>query len=100
MVYILTYIKMFKIFKLLSQNHNKFISYIESSLSNINFFDDLGNLIFNIFLSLIFLHVTKYVHILIGRNSYPNWIIKNNISEKDFDCPWHIYHIMQKGLQH
>ena len=99
MVYILTYIKMFKIFKLLSRNQNKFISYIESSLSNINFFDDCGgNLIFNIFLSLIFLRVT--VHILIGRNSYPNWIIKNNISEKDFDCPWQIYHIMQKGLQH
>ena len=54
----------------------------------INFFDDLGNLIFNIFLSLIFLHVPIYVHILIGRNSYPNWIIKNNISEKDFDWPW------------
>ena len=84
LIYLLTYIKMLKIFKLLSRNQNKFISYIESRLSNINFFDDWGNVIIAIFLSLIFLHVTICVHILIGRNSYPNWIIKNNISENEF----------------
>ena len=30
------------------------------------------------------MHVTTCIHIIIGRNSYPNWIIKNNISENDF----------------
>jgi len=83
-LYLLTFLKMFKTYKLLSRNQNKFISLLESFLSNFKFFNDWSNLIFRIFLALIFLHVTVCIHIVIGRNSYPNWIIENNISEDSY----------------
>ena len=83
-LYLLTFLKMFKIIKLISRNQNKFIALLENNLSNIKFFNDWGSLFFQIILSIIFLHVTACIHIFIGRNSYPNWIIENNISEDNY----------------
>ena len=42
-------------------------------------------MIYQILLSFIFLHVTACIHIFVARNSYPNWILENNISEDSFD---------------
>ena len=84
LLYILTFLKMFKVLKIFSRNQNKFISIVEDFLSNFKFFNDWNNLIFHVILSLIFLHVTVCIHIFVGRNSYPNWIIKNNISEDNY----------------
>ena len=84
LIFFITFLKMIKLIKIISRNQNKFISLIESFIFNIDFFNDWGDVIFKIILSLIFLHVTTCIHIIIGRNSYPNWIIKNNISENDF----------------
>jgi len=84
LLYILTFLKMFKLTKLLSRNQNKFLSLLERFLSNFKFFNDWSNLIFQVILALIFLHVTVCIHIIIGRNSYPNWIIENNISEDSY----------------
>ena len=88
LIYLLTFIKMLKIIKILSRNQNKFVTLIESNIMNNKFFSDWGNLIFQIVLALIFLHITACIHIFIGRNSYPNWIIENSISE---DSYWTIY---------
>ena len=84
LLYLLTFLKVLKIVKIISRNQNKFISLIEAFLSDYKFFNDWNNMIIQIFLSLIFLHMTVCIHIFIGRNSYPNWIIENNISEDNY----------------
>ena len=84
LLYILTFLKMFKIMKIISRNENKFITLLDTNLSEYKFFNDWGNLIVQIVLSFIFLHVSACIHILVGRNSYPNWIIQNNISEDNY----------------
>ena len=84
LIYLITLIKIFKIFKILGRNQNQFISYIWSYLSNSTFIDNWGNMICEVILGVFFLHITACVHIIIGRNSYPNWIIKNSLSEENF----------------
>ena len=84
LLYLLTYLKMFKLMKIISRNQNKFLSFIDSSLSNIKFFNDWNSILSQIILSIIFLHVSVCIHILIGRNSYPNWITENRISEDSY----------------
>ena len=85
LIFLLTNLKCFKILKILSRNQNKFVSFMESWLTDMKFFNDWGNMIYQILLSFIFLHVTACIHIFVARNSYPNWILENNISEDSFD---------------
>ena len=84
LIFLLTILKCLKILKILSRNQNKFVSIMESFLTDIKFFNDWGNIINQIILSIIFLHVTACIHIFVGRNSYPNWILENNISEDSY----------------
>ena len=84
LIYMLTLIKIFKIFKILERNQNQFISFIWSYLSNTAFIDNWGNIIYEVILAILFLHISACIHIIIGRNSYPNWIIENNLSEENF----------------
>ena len=77
-------IKVIKIFKILDRNQNQFISLISSYLTNSTFIDDWGTIIFEVILAIFSIHITTCIHIIIGRNSYPNWIIANNLSEKNF----------------
>ena len=84
LIYLLTFIKIFKIFKILERNQNEFISFIWSNISNSSFIDNWGNIIYEVILAILFLHISACIHIIIGRNSYPNWIIENNLSEEKF----------------
>ena len=84
LIFLLTILKCLKILKILSRNQNKFVSLMDSFLTDIKFFNDWGSIINQIILSIIFLHVTACIHIFIGRNSYPNWILENNISEDSY----------------
>ena len=84
LLYLLTFLKMLKLLKILSRNQNKFVSLIDTTSANIKFFNDWNNIFSKIILSVIFLHVTVCIHILIGRNSYPNWITENRISEDNY----------------
>ena len=84
LIYMLTLIKILKIFKILERNQNQFISIIWSKMSNSAFIDNWGSIIYEVILAILFLHISACIHIIIGRNSYPNWIIENNLSEANF----------------
>ena len=81
---LLCFIKLIKIIKILARNQNQVISFIWSHLSNTSFIDNWGTIIFQVSLALFCLHITACFHIIIGRNSYPNWITEHNLSSSDF----------------
>ena len=81
---LLIFIKVIKIFKIFSRNQNKCISFIWSYLSNTSFIDNWGKIIFHVVLALFCLHITACFHIIIGRNTYPNWITEHNLSTSNF----------------
>ena len=84
LIHVTSMIKIIKIFKIMDRNQNQFVSYIWSHLSNTTFIDNWGTIIFEVVLAIVFLHITACIHIIIGRNSYPNWIISNNLKESNF----------------
>ena len=84
LIHLVSFIKIIKIFKILDRNQNQFISFIWTRLSNTSFIDNWGNIIYEVTLAILFLHITSCIHIIVGRNSYPNWIIVKNLSESDF----------------
>ncbi len=84
LIYLISFIKVIKVFNILDRNQNQFISFILSRLSNTTFMDNWGNIIFEVILAIIFLHMTACINIIVGRNSYPNWIINNNLSANNF----------------
>ena len=86
LIYLSTMIKIIKIFKIMDRNQNQFVSYIWSHLSNTTFIDNWGTIIFEVVLAIVFLHITACIHIIIGRNSYPNWILDNNLTESKFSA--------------
>ena len=83
-MHLLCFIKLLKVLKISNQNQNQFISFIWSHLSNSAFIDNWGTLIFQVILAIFSLHITACFHIIIGRNSYPNWIIEHNLSTSKF----------------
>ena len=83
-LHLFSFIKLIKFFKIIKRNQNQFVFLFLSHLSNASFIDNWGSIIFEVILALLALHITACIHIIIGRNSYPNWIIKNNLSESNF----------------
>ena len=84
LIHLICFIKIIKVSKLLNRNENQFVSFIVSHFSNTSFMDNWGTLIFEVILTILALHITACIHIIIGRNSYPNWIIINNLAESNF----------------
>ena len=84
LLHLFCFLKILKVFKLMDRNENQFISLIWSHLSNSSFIDNWGNIIFEVIIAILILHITTCIHIIIGRNSYPNWITVNNLSANNF----------------
>ena len=84
LIHLACFIKIIKVSKILNRNENQFVSFIISRLSNTSFMDNWGTMVFEVILTILALHITACIHIIIGRNSYPNWIILNNLSESNF----------------
>ena len=84
LIHLICFIKIIKVSKLLNRNENQFVSFIVSSFSNTSFMDNWGTIIFEVILAILAIHITACIHIIIGRNSYPNWIILNNLTESNF----------------
>ena len=84
LIHLLCFVKLLKIIKILERNQNQFISFVWSKLSNTSFIDNWGAIIFQVSLAIFCLHITACFHIIIGRNSYPNWITEHNLSASNF----------------
>ena len=80
--YILLIFKTFKIFKVISKN--KTLNKIEELLEEIDFLLINENVFFTILLLFISIHISACLFIFLGRNSYPNWIIKYNLQNESF----------------
>jgi hypothetical protein len=65
-------------------NGKNTISSLMENLSQNEFIDNYGNIIFAIFYSLIFLNFSASIYIFIGKNSFPGWIRKIDIIDSSF----------------
>ena len=81
-LYLLILIKIIKVYKMLKQNST--ISTFGEILSQNEFIDNHGYIIFAIFYSLIFLNFSANIFIFIGRNTYPGWILKIHLQDSSF----------------
>ena len=85
LIYLLCYVKLLKFIKVFERNQNQLVSFIWSKLSNTSFIDNWGAIIFQVSLAIFCLHITACFHIIIGRNSYPNWITEHNLTASNFN---------------
>ena len=81
-LYIIILVKIIKIYKLF--NNSIIISNIQEILSKNEILDYYGNFIFSVFISFCFLNLCACLFIFIGKNSYPNWIIKMGFQDESY----------------
>ena len=82
--YLFTLIKIFKMFKIINTKNNRFISILWENISYLSFIENWGTIIYEISLFIFGLHISACMHIFIGKNSYPNWIISNGLADSSF----------------
>ena len=76
-------VKILKIIKIVDKKTNLAINNIIKFLDKFPCFENY-EFLFEFFLSLSVIHITTCIHIFISRNSYPNWIISNNLIESSY----------------
>ena len=80
LIYNLIIIKIIKVYKML--NYNSTISYISEIFSRDEILERYGSFIIIVLLSISCLNMCTCLFIFLGKNSYPNWIIKINIQDQ------------------
>ena len=84
--FILISLRLLKVFKVYSKN--KFVKECLNFLSHHHHFSQWGSLYLDIFVFFMGLHFVASLFIFIGRNQYPNWILKLELENSSFI---HIY---------
>ena len=77
------FLKLLKLFKIVDKKRNLAINNIVKFLEEYTIFENY-EFIFEVFLSISVIHITTCLNIFISRNSFPNWIIVNNLVESSF----------------
>ena len=72
---LLLILKTIKISKVLSHKKNRVIEFLYESISEFYYLEQLLNTIIYIILCLAFFHTLICIHIFLGENNYPNWLI-------------------------
>ena len=80
LIYNLLIIKVIKVYKML--NYNSTISSISEIFSRNEILERYGSIILTVLLSISCLNMCTCLFIFLGKNSYPNWIIKLNIQDE------------------
>ena len=80
--YLLLLFKIIKVYKMLRENNA--ISSFGETLSDIEFIDNYGYILFIIFYSLSFLNLCSSLFIYLGRNSYPGWIKRIDMYDESY----------------
>jgi hypothetical protein len=80
--YIFTFIRKLKFIKLFSMDGN---NYFISFLNEFEFFTFYGNIYLYFLIFLVLLHNISCIYIIIGKFTYPNWIIKLDLNNNDFN---------------
>ena len=78
-LYLLILIKVIKVYKMVKEN-STITSFVEM-LSENEFIDNYGYILFILFFTLIFLNFSASIYIFIGKNSYPGWIMGIHIQD-------------------
>ena len=81
-LYLFILIKIVKVYKLFKENHT--ILSLGEAISQIEFFDNYGYILFAIFYSLSFLNLCACIYIFIGEHSHPGWLVKINIQDQPY----------------
>ena len=79
--YILTFIRKLKFIKLLSMDGN---NYFLSYLNEFEFFIFYGNIYLYILIFIMLLHNISCIYIIIGKYTFPNWIIQLGLNNDEF----------------
>ena len=72
---ILLTMKSFKIFKVLNNKNNRIIEILYEKISNNYYSEKLMNIIIYLILIFSFFHSLICIHIFLGEQSYPNWMV-------------------------
>ena len=75
-------IKALKIMKVLNIKGNRAFELLNEKISENYFFENLFNLIIFVFKIFSFLHILICIHIFLGWQSNPNWMININIIDE------------------
>jgi len=81
-LYLLTLLKIAKVYKLFKENNT--ISSLGETLSQIEFIDNYGYIIFTIFCSLSFLNLCACIYIFLGEHTHPGWLMKINLQDEPY----------------
>ena len=81
-LYLLILIKIVKVYKLFKENNT--ILSLGEAISQIEFFDNYGYILFAIFYSLSFMNLCACIYIFLGENSHPGWLAKINIKDEPY----------------
>ena len=76
-------LKSFKILKILNIEKNRAFELLHEKISENFFFENLFNLFIFVFKIFSFLHILICIHIFLGWQSNPNWMIHINIMDED-----------------
>ena len=79
-------IELLKIIKLIKYftDNNIIINLLINALNQFTFFESWSFLLYNVFISLLILHLTACTHIFVSSTAFPNWIIYKNLNESPF----------------
>ena len=81
-LYLLILIKIVKVYKLFKENDT--ILLLGEALSQIEFFDNYGYILFAIFSSIGFLNLCACIYIFLGEHTYPGWLNKINLVDEPY----------------
>ena len=76
-------LKIFKVFKVLNHNKNKIIELIYEIVSDYWFFEQIIDMLIYFFKIFSFFHILICVHIFLGEQSLPNWMVHINIQNEN-----------------
>ena len=68
--------------KVLNVKSNRAFEILHEKISNNFYFENLFNLLIFLFKIFAFLHILICIHIFLGWQRYPNWMINININDK------------------
>ena len=80
--YLIILLKIIKVYKMLRENNA--ISSFSETLSENEFIDNNGYILYTIFYSLSFLNLCSFIFIFLGRNSYPGWIMRIDMYDESY----------------
>ena len=81
-LYLIILVKILKVYKMIKENNT--ISSFVGILSENEFIDNYGYILFSVFYSLCFLNLCSCLYIFIGKNSFPGWIVKIQIIDEPY----------------